>query len=103
MNRRELIALLGSTAAAWPLGAGAQQNERMRRIGVLMPFAIGSPQYQARVGAFLQRFTELGWTGAQRADRISREHRQPRATWASDFPTLAIWNAQAPASATGAG
>jgi putative ABC transport system substrate-binding protein len=62
MTRRELIALLGTTAATWPLGARAQQPERVRRIGVLMPFAIGSPQYQERVGAFLQRFTELGWT-----------------------------------------
>jgi putative tryptophan/tyrosine transport system substrate-binding protein len=62
MTRRKLIALVGSTAVSWPLGARAQQPERMRRIGVLLPFAIGSPQYQARVGAFLQRFTELGWT-----------------------------------------
>jgi putative tryptophan/tyrosine transport system substrate-binding protein len=62
MTRREIIALLGTTAAAWPLGARAQQPQRIRRIGVLLPFAIGSPQYQARVGAFLQRFTELGWT-----------------------------------------
>jgi putative ABC transport system substrate-binding protein len=62
VNRRDLIALLGSTAATWPLGVSAQQTERVRRIGVLMPFAIGSPQYQERVGAFLERFTELGWT-----------------------------------------
>ena len=62
MTRRDLIALLGSTAVSWPLGARAQQGERVRLIGVLMPFAIGSPQYQERVGAFLQRFTELGWT-----------------------------------------
>ena len=29
--------LLGGAVAAWPRGAGAQQGERMRRIGVLSP------------------------------------------------------------------
>ena len=61
MRRREFISLLGG-AAAWPLAARAQQRERMRRIGVLMPYAANDPQAQARNAAFLQGLQQLGWT-----------------------------------------
>jgi putative ABC transport system substrate-binding protein len=61
MKRREVIALLGG-AAAWPLAAGAQQPDRMRRIGVLMAATADDPEYQPRVKAFQQGLAELGWT-----------------------------------------
>jgi ABC-type uncharacterized transport system substrate-binding protein len=62
MHRREFISLLGGAAAAWPLTASAQQPARMRRIGMLLTAASDDPEFQARVGAFLQALVLLGWT-----------------------------------------
>ena len=61
MRRRQFITLLGG-AVAWPLAAHAQENERVRRIGVLMPFGKDNPEGQARTAAFLQELQKLGWT-----------------------------------------
>jgi ABC-type uncharacterized transport system substrate-binding protein len=61
MKRRQFITLLGG-AAAWPLAARAQQPDRMRRIGILLPAAADDAQFQARVGVFLQALALLGWT-----------------------------------------
>jgi putative tryptophan/tyrosine transport system substrate-binding protein len=64
MKRREFIALLGG-AAAWPLAARAQQGERMRRIGVLTPFAANDAEGQARLTAFAQGLHHWGWIVGQ--------------------------------------
>jgi putative ABC transport system substrate-binding protein len=61
MKRREFMALLGGAAAGWPLTARAQQGERIRRIGVLLPTAADDKEYQTRLGAFLQAMALLGW------------------------------------------
>gem|GEM_PF-1621351 len=61
LRRRELIALLGGAAGAWPLAARAQQSERMRRVGVLNPFAETDPQVRANLAAFRQALQTLGW------------------------------------------
>jgi putative ABC transport system substrate-binding protein len=63
MRRREFIALLGgAAAAAWPVAARAQQNDRMRRVGVLMYASLEEQESQARIVAFAQGLQEAGWS-----------------------------------------
>jgi putative ABC transport system substrate-binding protein len=62
MNRRDFVTLLGWGAATWPIAAGAQHSDRMRRIAVLMNNAEDDPEGQARAEAFRQGLQVLGWT-----------------------------------------
>ena len=61
MRRRDFVKMIARSAVAWPLAARAQQDTRMRRIGVLMPLGATDAEAQARVGAFLQGLQEFGW------------------------------------------
>jgi putative ABC transport system substrate-binding protein len=60
IGRRQFITLLCG-AAAWPVATRAQQRERVRRIGVLMPFTADDPEGQARLMAFGQGLQQFGW------------------------------------------
>ena len=61
MRRRDFVAATGA-AVVWPLVARAQQPERVRRIGLLLPATADDAEFQDRVGAFLQSLALLGWT-----------------------------------------
>jgi putative ABC transport system substrate-binding protein len=65
MRRREFIALLGSTAVAWPCMAWAQQAQRMRRVGVFMNYAEDTPQSHDRLASFREEMEKLGWTAGR--------------------------------------
>jgi len=62
MRRRDFLKGITGSATAWPLAARAQQQDRMRLIGVLMNAVADDPQGQARIGAFQQTLQQLGWS-----------------------------------------
>jgi putative tryptophan/tyrosine transport system substrate-binding protein len=65
MRRREFINLIAGSAVTWPLTARAQQPERVRRIGVLLPAAADDSEFQSWMGAFLQGLAQAGWITGQ--------------------------------------
>jgi ABC-type uncharacterized transport system substrate-binding protein len=65
MRRRDFITGTISSMVAWPLAARAQQGERLRRIGVLNPFAAKDSGAQTRHAAFIQGLRQLGWIDDQ--------------------------------------
>jgi putative ABC transport system substrate-binding protein len=61
VRRRDFIAGLGG-AVAWPLAVGAQQRDRIRRIGVLIGGDENDPVARSWLSSFTQGLAELGWT-----------------------------------------
>jgi len=61
MKRREFIGLIGGGAAAWPFATIAQQDQRMKLIGVFPSAGID----QSRVEVLLQAMQQLGWSDSR--------------------------------------
>ena len=76
MRRRDFIAAIAGSAVAWPHVAHPQQGERMRRIGILMPFPPTNAEMQARVRAFREELRKHGWAAGINAQFDER--------WTSD-------------------
>jgi len=61
MRRRDLVKGIVGSALSWPLAARAQQADRVRRVGILVPYAKGDAENEARVRALKQKLADLGW------------------------------------------
>ena len=60
MKRLEFVTLLGA-AAAWPLAARAQQDGRVRRLGIIAGASAEVSETKARIAVFRQELKHLGW------------------------------------------
>jgi putative ABC transport system substrate-binding protein len=85
MRRREIITLVGGAAVAWPLVGRAQPSDRIRRIGVLMPFLQSDLDAQRWLDAFKQGLRSVGWSEGTIAYDIRYSEGRPER-----LPALAI-------------
>jgi putative ABC transport system substrate-binding protein len=62
MRRRDFIRTLGSTVALWTVSAGAEERDRMRKVGVMLTYAEGDAEGETRLSALRRRLQQYGWT-----------------------------------------
>jgi putative ABC transport system substrate-binding protein len=92
MRRRDFIALVGGAAASRPFSARAQQPERVRRIGVLMPLATDDPEVPTRLTTLRQELQRLGWTDGRNVHidtRLSAGNAADTRKYAAELAALA--------------
>jgi putative ABC transport system substrate-binding protein len=90
MRRRNFIAGLATTPA-WPVAARAQQPERVRRIGVLLPTA-DDQETRLRLTTFQQALQGLGWTDGRNVHietRVSAGNAADTRKYAAELASLA--------------
>jgi putative tryptophan/tyrosine transport system substrate-binding protein len=71
LRRRDFITLLVG-AMALPLAARAQQDGRMRRVGVLAPVVADDEEGQRRIAAFLKELQQFGWVESRNIQIVYR-------------------------------
>ena len=84
MRRRDFVTCLG-VAFAWPVCGRAQQADRVRRIGVLLPYAENDAEAKSHLSALTQQLKRLGWS----EDRNIRIDVRYAAGIAEQYPALA--------------
>jgi len=72
MRRRDFMMLLGGAAAAWPVAARAQRQERTKRIGWLDGTSGADPEMLARLEAFRRGLEALGWVEGRTVEIVAR-------------------------------
>jgi putative tryptophan/tyrosine transport system substrate-binding protein len=68
VRRRDFIKSAAGAITIWPLPLRAQNPDRQRRIGVLLPIGKDDPDYQPWVAAFRQALQELGWVDSRNVE-----------------------------------
>jgi ABC-type uncharacterized transport system substrate-binding protein len=71
MRRRKFIGLLGG-AVAWPRLASAQISDRMRRVGIMVPFSASDPVFQRNFEAFTDALAKAGWVEGRTIEYVIR-------------------------------